>query len=298
MRGIDRTIGRNAMIDRCTIAGLATLAGLLLPLASAWAFDDAQYPDFKGQWHRARAPGVAGQPSFDPTKPWARGQEAPLTPEYQAMFEASLADQANGGYGLSRGWSCRTSGLPLMMTLFEPMEIVVLPDTTYMLIDLHNTQRRIFTDGRDFPAEIEPSFIGYSIGRWIDEDGDGRFDVLEAETRGFKSPRVFDASGLPLHEDGESVIKERFYLDKANPNLLHDQITVIDHALTRPWTATKTYERDPSPRPVWLEFICAEANTHVEVGKENYYLSADGLLMPAKKGQAPPDLRYFKQSRK
>jgi len=41
-----------------------------------------------------------------------------------------------------------------------------------------------------------------------------------------------------------------------------------------------------------------EGNVHIVIGKENYYLSADGLLMPAKKNQAPPDLRYFKQSQK
>jgi hypothetical protein len=37
---------------------------------------------------------------------------------------------------------------------------------------------------------------------------------------------------------------------------------------------------------------------HVRIGKDAYYLSADGLLMPTRKDQAPPDLRYFKQSRK
>jgi hypothetical protein len=36
----------------------------------------------------------------------------------------------------------------------------------------------------------------------------------------------------------------------------------------------------------------------VQVGNETYYLSADGLLMPAKKNQTPPDLRYFSQTRK
>jgi hypothetical protein len=57
-----------------------------------------------------------------------------------------------------------------MMT-FGPLEFVVTPDTTFVLI---GTQaRRIFTDGRDWPKEIEPSYAGYSIGRWIDENGDG-----------------------------------------------------------------------------------------------------------------------------
>jgi hypothetical protein len=41
-----------------------------------------------------------------------------------------------------------------------------------------------------------------------------------------------------------------------------------------------------------------EANPHVRIGKENYMMSADGHLMPAKKDQPPPDLRYFNQARK
>ena len=88
--------------------------------------------------------------------------------------------------------------------------------------------RRIFTDGRKFPDEIEPTFKGYSIGQWVDTDGDGKYDVLEVETRGpFRSPRAFDASGLPLHPDGQTVVKERLYVDKSNPNIMHDEVTVI-----------------------------------------------------------------------
>ena len=126
--------------------------------------------------------------------------------------------------------------------------------------------------------------------------GDGKYDVLEVETRGFKGPRAYDASGLPLHFDNQSVFQERFYLDKNDPNVLHDMITVIDHALTRPWTVDKTYRRSSNPRPKWREFYCAEGNVNIVVGKENYYLSADGYLMPAKKDQAPPDARYFKKT--
>ena len=56
------------------------------------------------------------------------------------------------------------------------------------------THRRIVTDGRAWPAELEPTFLGHSIGKWIDTDGDGRYDVLEVETRGLRGPRAFDAS--------------------------------------------------------------------------------------------------------
>jgi hypothetical protein len=288
------------MLDRGSIGAIAVLAALCLCNGSAFAFDDAQYPDFNGKWNRAPTPGAprTPQPAYDPSKGWGRAQGAPLTAEYAAIFEANVKDQAEGGAGTTRGFTCRTGGMPLIMTLFQPMEVVVLPDTTYILIDRGNVQRRIFTDGRDWPKEIDPSFAGYSIGKWIDEGGSGHYNVLEVETRAFRGPRTYDASGLPLHVDNESIIKERMYLDKADKNLMHEDITVIDHALTRPWTVMKIYRRDPAPRPVFVEEVCAEGNPWVEIGKEAYMLSADGQLMPAKKGQQPPDLRYFNQTKK
>jgi hypothetical protein len=238
-------------------------------------------------------------PRFDQSKSVALAEGAPLTPEYQTIFAANLADMAAGGQGDVPTFTCRAPGMPMMMVAYWPMEIVVMPETTHILIDnIADSHRRIFTDGRDWPADPDPAYVGYSIGKWIDEDGDGRYDVLAVETRDFKGPRVYDVSGLPLHPDNQSIIKERIYLDKADRNLLHDEITVIDHALTRPWTVTKSYIRDPNPRPDWPEDVCAENNLHLQIGKENYYLSADGLLMPTKKNQAPPDLRYFNHAEK
>jgi hypothetical protein len=155
--------------------------------------------------------------------------------------------------------------------------------------------RRIYTDGRAFPAEIEPGFNGYSIGKWVDEDGDGRYDVLEIETRGLKGPRTYEASGLPFHADNESVIKERIFVDKSNPDILHDEITSYDHALTRPWTVMKNYRRDHNP--IWFQNHCSEDNRHVTIGNQDYVLSFDGLLMPSKKDQPPPDLKFFKQTK-
>ena len=89
---------------------------------------------------------------------------------------------------------------------------------------------------------------------------------------------------------------EKFHLDKADQNILHDEITVIDHALTRPWSVDKKYRRSVVSHPNWPESYCTEGNNQVAIGKENYFLSGDGFLMPAKKDQAPPDLKYFKQT--
>jgi len=141
--------------------------------------------------------------------------------------------------------------------------------------------------------EVEATYAGYSIGHWLDQDGDGKYDVLEIETRYFKGPRAFESTGLPLHKDNKSIIKERIYLDKSDPDILHADIKVTDHALTRPWSVARKYQRERSPH--WSEYICNEGNQQLLLGKENYMVSADGFLMPVKRGQAPPDLKYFNQ---
>jgi hypothetical protein len=266
---------------------LAATAALTMFVAGAGAFDESKYPDWAGQWIR-----TAGN-QWDPTKRPGRAQQPPLTPEYQAIYEANLADQAAGGQGTDPTFTCIPDGMPRAMNVIFPMEIVITPKTTYMMIEYLSMLRRVYTDARDWPKDAEPSFMGYSIGTWVDTDGDGRYDELRIETRNLKGPRAFDPSGIPLHADNETVVTERLYLDKANPDVLHNEITTVDHALTRPWTVTKNYRRERNP--IWVESICAEANPHVRIGTEIYMFSGDGQLMPAKKGQAPPDLRYFNQ---
>jgi len=284
------------MLYARAIGATALAAMLCAAPGGAWAFDDAKYPDLKGQWVGVRGRAGGGQPSFDPGQRWGTTQGAPLTPEYEAIFKDNLMDQREGGQGTNATSTCLAPGMPMVMNAHSPMEVIVLPDTTYVRVDhVRDTRRRIYTDGRDWPGEIEPSFDGYSIGNWIDTAGDGRYDMLEVETRAFKGPRSYDASGLPLHRDNESIIKERIYLDKANPNLLHDDITVIDNALTRPWTVLKTYRRNANPQPIWIDYDCAEGNQLVRIENQNYMLSGDGYLMPTRKGQPPPDLKYFKQ---
>ena len=101
-----------------------------------------------------------------------------------------------------------------------------------------------------------------------------------------------------MHSDNKTVVKERLYLDKDDRMVLWNEITTIDDAMTHPWTVKKRYLRNPKSRPHWIEQVCAETNRHVRIGNEGYLLSADGLLMPVRKGQPPPDLRYFRQSPK
>lgn len=281
------------MLSKSMLGSLALAAAVTAgPAAAQQPFDESHYPAFAGQWKNTGRLGV-----FDQTKPPGRGQQAPLTPEYQKKFEANLAEVAKGGFGDDPVYNCIPEGMPRATTLVLPMEIVVTRNTTYMLMEYLSMLRRIYTDGRDFPTDEDPSWMGYSIGKWVDPDASGRFTALEVETRNLKNPRTFDPSGLPLHEDAQTVVKERFYLDKDNPDILHDQITVEDHALTHPWTVTKNMKREK--KPIWVESICGEGNVHVNIEGRHYMLNAgDGQLMPAEKDEPPPSLSHFPQAKK
>ena len=95
------------MFARGLAAALVAAAAVSLGTPAS-AFDDAQYPDLKGQWVGVRIPGVTGQPAYDPTKPWGLGQEAPLTTEYQKVLEASIADRPGADRAAGRpGGACR-----------------------------------------------------------------------------------------------------------------------------------------------------------------------------------------------
>src|SRR6266850_1948377 len=162
---------------RSTISSFAFVVALCLTVSGAQAFDESKYPNWKGQWVR-----IGGGGQWDPSKPPVRGQEPPITEEYRAIWEKNIDEGRAGGQYYNTQVRCIYSGMPRMMFAYEPMEVIVLPEITYIAITFNNEFRRIYTDGRDFPTDQDPSFAGYSIGKWVDEDGDGKYDVLEVET--------------------------------------------------------------------------------------------------------------------
>jgi hypothetical protein len=148
------------MLRRNSIAGLTLVGALLMTVAGAPAFDETKYPDWSGQWRKPQ--GIGNQ--WDQTKPPGRAQQAPLTAEYQAIFEASLVDQAAGGQGADLRITCVSTGMPRMMTAVRPFEFVITPKATYINFE-NNQPRRIYTDGRGFPKDEEATWSGYSIGK-------------------------------------------------------------------------------------------------------------------------------------
>jgi len=102
---------------------------------------------------------------------------------------------------------CIRAGMPTMMSATR-MEYVVTPETTY-ISNRHGTCGEIFTDGRPWPTEVEPTYQATRSAIGSTRPAKGVYDVLEAETVARSRARApYDATGLPLHFDNESVFKE------------------------------------------------------------------------------------------
>src|SRR5439155_24585380 len=129
-----------ALIVTATAVAAISFTSTATSIAQAQVVDFSKYPDFSGQWKRPDGVGI----QWDQTKPFGPRQQPPLTPEYQARYEASLKDQAAGGQGDDTTGQCIPHGMPRVMTIVYPMEIIIMPKTTYILTD-YTVPRRIFT---------------------------------------------------------------------------------------------------------------------------------------------------------
>jgi hypothetical protein len=266
---------------------LVTTLSMFSITVAAKAEEARKYPDWNTLWNRGSPPGV-----WDPSKPKGLGQQAPLTPEYQKVYEQNLAKE-EAGIAFDIKAICGPVGMPRLMTAYEPIEIVITPKEVYMLAESMSPIRRIYTDGRDWPKNPDPTFVGYSIGKWIDSADTGTYDTLEVETRYMKGPRLMDSTGIPLASDNETVVKEKLHLDKNDPNILRDEITTYDHAFTKPWTVSRFMRR--AKDPIFEEYNCTEDNHWLVIGGNLYMTDEGGYVMPIQKNQPPPDVKYFQK---
>jgi hypothetical protein len=93
---------------RGSIGAITLSVTLACTAPGALAWDDAKYPDLSGQWRRAGnggllaggAGGLRWDDSLPPKNTPSLGQQPPLTPEYQAIYDANLADMTQGRQGI------------------------------------------------------------------------------------------------------------------------------------------------------------------------------------------------------
>ena len=236
-----RRAGQLGTPHRCLIGTTVLLTVLGIVITDARAGDDGKYPEFRGAWARTARGG--GSANWDPTKPSGLQQQAPLTPNIRPYSKPTWRADARADRNINPAINCLPAGMPRVMVAYDPLEIIVTPDVTYIRSD-HLTEgpSHLHRRPRVAASTITPTFGGYSIGNWVGEDGDGRYEALEVETRGMKGPRVLDVDGMPLHATIRPSSRSASSSTPANLDLLHDQITTIDHAYTRPWTVTRAYQ--------------------------------------------------------
>jgi hypothetical protein len=140
---------------------------------------------------------------------------------------------------------CKPPGIPRLMNLNFPMEILQTPKVTYFLMEYDQAVRRVYMDGKH-PENPDPIWLGHSIGHW-----EGR--TLIVDTVGYNDASWLDMRGHP-HSDALHTI-ERFTVSDDGKNLQYE-ITIDDPKMySKPWqSVTKTFPRRPDLQI--QEFIC------------------------------------------
>jgi len=189
---------------------------------------------------------------------WVRRRR--FTPEYQAVLAASIADQAKGGWAISPppGPGCRHAAHDDGVI---PMEFVVTRISTDILVGMLRSLSRFSPTGTRLALEHSATYVGYSD--WaVGSIRRRRAAMTLASSRDARrqGPRAYTAVLPPPHDD-QSIFKERIYTDKANRNILHDEMTTIDHpyaSMIGPTRIRATRTPPPPPRPVWPEYYLTE----------------------------------------
>ena len=169
-------------------------------------------------------------------------EEEPLLPAAAALFR----QRAQNFSKESPLPHCLPEGMPLVEMAPAPYKIVQTPGLTFMLYERDTTSRQVYTDGRKLPDDPQPSWLGYSVGKW---DG----DWLVVETIGFNDRGWLDARG---HTHSEALhLTERFHrLDFGHMEV---RLTIDDpKTYTKPFTI-QLKQRLQADSDL-LESFCAE----------------------------------------
>jgi hypothetical protein len=195
-------------------------AATALSLASLPACADP--PDLSGVWFISAHVGAAKT---------VEGQAPPLTPAAKAVYDAHRAAAAKGDYSFDGVTHCLPPGLPRLMLMSEPFEILQKPKVIYFVHQLNRLPRRAYLD-EALPTDVDPHYLGYSVAKW---DG----SALVIDSNGFDDSTLLDNSGLP-HSDALHLT-ERYELS-ADGKHLHLRYTIDDpKTFTQSWSGQADY---------------------------------------------------------
>jgi hypothetical protein len=170
-------------------------------------------------------------------------ENVPMTPEARKIH----AERVTGLLGYEEPDAhCLPQGVPKINMAPVPFKIVQTDTLVVLVYEAFNLWRQVFLDSREFADDLNPSWLGYSKGRW---EG----DALVVETRGLNGKQWLDHGGLPASE--KLTIVERFR--RPTYGRLEIELTINDPTYyTKPWTVTTNARLLVGTE--LFEFICNE----------------------------------------
>jgi hypothetical protein len=239
-------------LARAVLVVLVCSGGMLGQTAAPQRAANAPAPDISGVWRRSRRPPDKARQYTLGEILGSIGEIPPMTPWAMAKFKAN---KPNGGTnGVPWGETndpqaqCFPPGVPRVYStrLGAPFEIMQVPGKVVMIFEYDHSVREIFTDGRQHPQDLNPTWMGDAIGKW---EG----NTLVVDTVGFNDKSWLDAAGHPHSEDLHLV--ER--IGRPSHDAMTDDITFNDpKAYTKPWVAHEIFELKPG----WdlVEYVCED----------------------------------------
>ena len=224
-------------------SGIPRTAGGAPDLGAALPRTPDGTPVLAGLWR------PLGRIVFDITTGMKRGEAIPYRPWAEQLFNERRANDARDDPTAN----CIVGGVPRSDFVPYPFKILESRGLVVILYEAVHSYRQIFTDGRSLPADPNPAWLGYSVGRW---DG----DVFVVETTGFNDHVWLDNAGRPA--TGSLRVTERFI--RRDFGHMDIEITIDDpKTYTRPWTVIQPLELQPDNE--LIEYICNENNKYFDL---------------------------------
>jgi hypothetical protein len=171
-------------------------------------------------------------------------EEIPLTPWGQQVYKERIDNNGKDHPGVS----CLPSGIPEKLNIPDGLKVVQTPDLLVFLYESRTIYRQVFLDGRPLPKSAQPTWMGYSVGRW---EG----DTLVIETIGQNGKTWLDMRGLP----GTESLKVTERYSRPNIGRMNIDVTIEDpEAYTKPLSVKLSWRLVPDTD--LIESICEENN--------------------------------------